>query len=666
MNSKANSLSSSLSTIRDEMATFGHVSASTAIDFIANNQNWEDFIELNEQGQYILKDSADGFEEAVKQATGYNAALAKLKTQYSTNSQKVKDLQSKLLSLAQSGKTNSSEFKDLQDELSETLKDLSDTTNGVDQLTEAFNQLNKALQGSQALQDYNSALKNLDFEHEMGLINDAEYTRRLSEATNAYVPNGEIAQGDEETEQKRDALIRERQQRIAQAKQEVEDLKNEINRAYDSGDIKSIEEKAERFRNEIIPLYAPGTLLGSTDEGMREYQQLWDEYNQMVRQSVEKVAKDVKDIINNAYEDGEIDLRTKRDELLKWRNEYYGENTTLGRTEAGKDARKDVDREIKKLDEEINKQDYTKAKEQIERDMADRKIAYKDGLDQLWELNEKYYGENGLLANTRDAIDNETYLKNQRELIEKRKEGFEKEVQGLRDMYDQNLITAEEFDQAYLAATNNWLKGYQELIDDYTDAINTHLGENQKTIVDEQMRNLENRRKLNLISEKEYQNKTLEVYRQAAERSTTMSKEYEDKKIAYQTEGQKAMYEEDVKLAKQAFDRGEILNSEYIAKLEDAYKKYYKGKKELYDEDLQAQQEIYEAKVSALREQANAFETQAKLAVQPLQDEIDVLNKSKQEFEEAVNFKINKLNEQKSALEKVNKQNQTAYELQKA
>ena len=599
--SKTESLSSELTTMSEEQQQFGHITEATAAKFISSNRNWEEFIQLNKDGQYELNKNVEGYENLIAESVGYNEALAGMKNQYDRLLSKSSELQSALQVLAMSGQAGSEEFTDLQDELSLTETELAETGKEVSTLTLLFKMLFKSIGSSQALSTFNTDIKKLKHQLDMGEITKSQYYAQYEQAYNDFAANA--------TEKDQDALD----------DAEVTNYQNKITEATDNF------EKANKR-------------------------------------------------IENSYKNGNITLEQLVAQRRSLIEQYYGANSLLGQTEDGYDKYLDLLQEVSDSETEIAQKSYDDRKKLIEQNTEDHIISIDQQIEELTKLNEEFYNpETGKLGKTREAVDNKIYENNLREIQDKIKSAFDywtKEDERSKQM---GIITAKEYWENQLALADKYLKDIPQFADEYREIQDAYNTTGQQEMYDEELKLVENAHSLRLKNDKQYWHDRHALAEKYYKNNKAFEKEWMAEDIAYRTEGMRAMYEEDVRLSENAYKRGEISLSAHIQNQINSWKVYYKDKAELREEDLAAQESIRDQYKNGVQEQINAVEALKGQQTQQLNDEIDLLEESKAEYErvaqekeKAIDKEIRALQRQKDAIEKKKKVEEEDYELQKA
>ena len=333
--SRAESLGQSVADMKTQQEEFNHITDKTALSFISNNENWEDFIELQEDGHYHLKETTDDFEALVTESIGYNNVMARLKNQEQELDAQSSRLKNQMLILAKSGKTGSEEFIALQNELKDTETDLADTGKQVKTLEDLIKALMKAFSSSKAVTDFNNQIKDLKYQLDMGEITQAQY----NEGYDQYLEELRKNATDEDKDTLRDAEVTARQQKIAQATSEFEKAQKRIDTAYEQGNI-SLEQKIAQRRALAEQYYGASSEFGNTEESKEKYQDLLNEIYSMEVDSAQKSYDERKKLVERNTEDHIISIDQEIEELKKLNEEYYNPSTgKLGKTRNALDSK---------------------------------------------------------------------------------------------------------------------------------------------------------------------------------------------------------------------------------------------------------------------------------------------------------------------------------------
>lgn len=305
------------------------------------------------------------------------------------------------------------------------------------------------------------------------------------------------------------------------------------------------------------------------------------------------------------HEDNLIDDETylKRKKALDAK--YYGAGSLLGGTTEGRDRYFDLQREQISEELKINEDAYAKQKKALENALADRLITYDDYMKSLSELNEKYYGKDTMLGSRKEG--KEKYEDNIREIQGLNKDAFDYNIKQLDDALELGKISVAEYWKMYGEYADKYLKNTPQLAQQYQDATRTIL-----------------------------------------------------------TTGAKNMYEDDRKHLDRLFNDGKISLTTYLEECSTLWEKYFKGKKELEDEDYERMKELRDTYKNGVSDQINALKSYGERLTKPLQNQIDVLEDIKQKQDDVYDIQIKKLQLQKQVLEERNKKEKQENDLLKA
>ena len=599
--SKAESLTSSITEMSSQQRQFGYVTDKTAASFIASNDNWQDFIELADNGKYILKENADGYKDLIAKSTGYNNVLSALEIQQDELNRQTLYLKGSIIGLSKTGQVGADDIGKLKTQLEESETALSETSVQVETLKMVLEALDRTMKSSDGLNKFNDRIKDLKYQLDMGLISQAQYNASYDSALATF----STVATKEDKDSVRDAEVTSRQQHIQQATTDFEKAENALNTAYEQGNI-SLQEKLEQRKKLIEQYYGTGTLLGGTEEGRQKYQEL----------------------LNDLYN----------------------------------------------MEIEIAKKSYDDRKKLIERNREDNIYNIDQEIEELKKLNEEYYNpETGALGKTREAVDDKIYEENLREIESKSKEAYDYWIAEAERARKMGIITEQQLWDEKLRLANKYLKNIKQFEDEYRDAMDDYAIAGQQAMYDEELRLLENSHSLKLKTDKQYWTERHALAEKYYKNNAAFEKEWMAEQTAYQTEGMRAMYEEDLKESERAYKRGDILLSTHIQNRKNLWETYYKGKAELREEDLQAQEEIKDLYTSGLQGQISALEAFKSAETQQLNDEIELLREEQsereriaQEQEKVIDKQIRALQRQQEAIERKKKVEEEDYELQKA
>lgn len=265
---KAKNITNKIAQMKNKAKT-GALSPSDILDFIDEVPDWQNYIDLN-NGQATFKDISDeAFKEQIKETSGYNALFKDL-----NNKIKERDeLQEKIDNFSVGSPGDAKMLSDMNWELGL----LNDT---IDISTEELEELGKVLDRYFELNEKTSVLTYLEndlaeLNHRKSLgMSDDEYSKEYYDITSQYYNDIQAAanEGDTDALSKLWEIDEQRYQNdIDGLQHSFDDAKLIIDNAREDLQISALEYQ-KQFAALNEQYYAPGTKIGNTEDGKKQYE----------------------------------------------------------------------------------------------------------------------------------------------------------------------------------------------------------------------------------------------------------------------------------------------------------------------------------------------------------------------------------------------------------
>lgn len=266
---KAKNITDKIAQMKANQAKTGTLSPSDILDFINEVPDWQNYIDLND-GQATFKDVSDeAFKEQIKETSGYNALFKDLNDKIKERD----ELQKKIDSFSVGSPGDAKILSDMNWELGL----LNDT---IDISTEELEELGKVLDRYFGTNEKISALTYLEndlakLNHRKSLgMSDDEYSKEYYDITSQYYNDIQAAanEGDTDALSKLWEIDEQRyQNNIDGLQRNFDDAKLIIDNAREDLQISALEYQ-KQFAALNEQYYAPGTMLGNTEDGKKQYE----------------------------------------------------------------------------------------------------------------------------------------------------------------------------------------------------------------------------------------------------------------------------------------------------------------------------------------------------------------------------------------------------------
>ena len=535
--------------MRTETAQMGTIDPQSALDFIKEVDNWQDYLSFDDNGNAVLKKmSNDELVELIKTSTGYNAVLDRMNNSINENITKrdqqqaiVDEVNNKLKTTGQITQDDAKRLGAASSRVSELNVEITDANETLAQSIEFLKTWFGLFESSDAVNTFNGAVEDLDYKLEMGLISQDKYDEDFSSALKTLKENA--AENDYEAQQLiKDSEIKEHNATIAGMQRDYDDEKTLLDNQLEDKLISYL-----TYQKELAALnekyYAPGTDLGNDEDGKKQYAENLRE--------ISKLSKDAYDDLITRL-DSAVDYGTIIDpNLINDIQEAFGgeipaviQQSLQKALSEGTLNEADILPIVQGLGEalltgaDLNDAivDY-KSKvisayeyevQQLEQDFEDGLISSSELIDGLTERWRKYYKDKKEFAEEDKAA--------QRSILEAQKNQIQEQIDAL-EAYSE---TQTEPYQAEIDALNEVKDKYSEVMDEKIDALQKQKDALDKINEEQERENdlLEKKKALEKASIKNRIVLTSNGWeaRRDEEAYNEAKKEYEDAKKTEQTE----------------------------------------------------------------------------------------------------------------------------------
>lgn len=593
---KAKSVTEKITQMKANQAKTGALNPEDVLDFINEVPDWQKYIDIK-NGKASVKNTAnDALIEQIKESSGYYAVEEDLK-------QTIKDRDDKIKEIADFKKNNSissaSDAKMLEDmnhdlKLMNDIVDISQTEfEGLTKILEAFFKL---LQKKPAITNFEKDLEELSHNKSMGMSED-DYADRYKEIAEKYYDDIKALADESDP----DALSKlweideqlyqngiDKTQRAFDAKKLIIDNAREDLQ-------KSVLEYRDAYAALNEAYYAPGTTLGNTEDGKKQYAENLREIEKLSSEAYDNIISRFQsaidfgkiidpNIINDLADvfkgqelpDAVAQVIQKGIETGIWNATDlatiapYLTEALLAGSDVNSEAYQNAINQQK--DYVISAFEYEKT--QLDNQLEAGLISSGDFIDEYKMLWEKYYKDKKEFA--------EEDLQTQKDILEAHKSEIQKQIDAL-EAYSENQT---EPYQNEIDALNDVKDAYDDMMDDRIDA----LEEEKKAI--------------------EKKNEEQEEANDLQEKWLNLQKASMNKRLVYMGNGgwQLKRDEEEYNNAKKEYDE---------AKKEDATAKI--------DEAIEKLEEEKEARDKAIQTEIDAREDAIKRIQKPIDDLTKVL-----------------------------------------
>ncbi len=603
--SKFETITDQILKMRTQMSKLGSIDPTAALDFMQNVPNWQEYLSID-GGKITFNDMDNtALAEMIKKSSGLDAVYSEI----SGNTDKVtaanaifeaklKSVKSTLGGVNTEGKTSAEILSEMQasgkytnKQLEEAAMRMGQAENGItatgnaiekseDELSfldEVLKSIIESFKSSDAVNEFNNAVADLDHALAMGWITQDQYDAGFSGALSTLKTNA--ADNDEEAQDLiDDGLEKEHDAKLAKMQRDFDAEKLLIDNAREDLQMSVLEYRdAYAALNEAY--YAPGTTLGNTEDGKKQYAENLREIEKLSSEAYDNITSRFQsaidfgkiidpNIINdlaNVFKGQELpdavaQVIQKGIETGIWNATDlatvapYLTEALLAGSDVNSEAYQNAINQQK--DYVISAFEYEKT--QLDNQLEAGLISSGNFIDEYTKLWEKYYKDKKEFA--------EEDLQTQKDILEAHKSEIQKQIDAL-EAYSENQT---EPYQNEIDALNDVKDAYDDLMDDRIDA----LEEEKKAI--------------------EKKNEEQEEANDLQEKWLNLQKASMNKRLVYTGNGgwQLRRDEEEYNNAKKEYD--EAKKEDATAKIDEAIEKLEEEKEardKAIDKDIEARED---------------------------------------------------------------------------
>lgn len=504
---KFETITSKILEMRNQMAAYNELDPTTALDFMQQVPDWQKYLSVN-NGKIVLNDLDNAtLSEMIKKTSGLDNAYKALKntTDKLSSAQevfesKLKALKEKLGGANSEGKNSAQILSDMQASGKYTTKQLEETAmrmgkfeNGINAtgdaiedskeeltfLDEILKSIIESFKSSDAVNKFNKTVKDLKHQLATGEINQETYDQGFAVAVTTL--KNTVAANDSEAQD----LIDSGEEEIYNAKltrlqENFNDAKLIIDNAREDLQISALEYQ-KQFAALNEQYYAPGTMLGNTEDGKKQYEanlreieklagDAFSDITSRIQSSIDfgkiidpSVIDDIKEVFEGQeLPDAVAQSIQKGIETGVWdatdlaAMAPYLSEALLGNSEQLTGALQDALEQQKSYVTSA----FEYEKEQLDNQLEAGLISSDDYIDEYTKLWEKYYKDKKEFA--------KEDLQTQKDILEAYKSEIQKQIDGLDAMSElQTQPYQDEID-----ALNDVQDEYDKMMDKRIKALN--------------------------------------------------------------------------------------------------------------------------------------------------------------------------------------------------
>ena len=603
--SKFETITDQILKMRTQMSKLGSIDPTAALDFMQNVPNWQEYLSID-GGKITFNDMDNtALAEMIKKSSGLDAVYSEI----SGNTDKVtaanaifeaklKSVKSTLGGVNAEGKTSAEILSEMQasgkytnKQLEEAAMRMGQAENGItatgnaiekseDELSfldEVLKSIIESFKSSDAVNEFNRAVADLDHSLAMGWITQDQYDAGFSGALSTLKTNA--ADNDEEAQDLiDDGLEKEYDAKLAKMQRDFDAEKLLIDNAREDLQ-KSVLEYRDAYAALNEAYYAPGTTLGNTEDGKKQYaanlreieklsSEAYDNITSRFQSAIDfgkiidpNIINDLADVFKGQeLPDAVAQVIQKGIETGIWNATDlatiapYLTEALLAGSDVNSEAYQNAISQQK--DYVISAFEYEKT--QLDNQLEAGLISSGDFIDEYTKLWEKYYKDKKEFA--------EEDLQTQKDILEAHKSEIQKQIDAL-EAYSENQT---EPYQNEIDALNDVKDAYDDMMDDRIDA----LEEEKKAI--------------------EKKNDEQEEANDLQEKWLNLQKASMNKRLVYMGNGgwQLKRDEEEYNNAKKEYD--EAKKEDATAKIDEAIEKLEEEKEardKAIDKDIEARED---------------------------------------------------------------------------
>lgn len=477
---KAKSITDRITQMRANQKKTGTVNPADAFDFINEVPDWKNYIEINDGKVTVKNTSSEALKEQIKETSGYNTTVADLNQRLKERDElqkKINDFKAKPINSASDVKM----LDDMNWELGLLNETIDISEDELNSLTEVLDVLFNKLEKAPAITNFEEDLAKLNHNKSLGMSEDAFASAYANLAGQYRSDLQALADtGDTDALSKLWEIDEQLYQNNLDAEQRAFDEQKLLIDNAREDLTTSILEYQKQYSELNETYYAPGTALGNTEDGKKQYKSNLreiaklssDAYNDIIsriQSSIdfgEIIDPDIIDDIKEVFEGQELpdavaDVISKGIETGVWNATdmaqiapYLTEALLAGNdqlTEAYRSAKED------QKDKIISAYEYET--QQIEQKLEDGVITSQQAIDEMTAAWEKYYKDKTEFA--------EEDRQAQKSILEAHKNEIQKQIDALEDYSDAQT----EPYQNEIDALNDVKDAYDDMMDDRIDAL---------------------------------------------------------------------------------------------------------------------------------------------------------------------------------------------------
>ena len=478
---KAESVTDKLAQMRSGQYKTGVIDPTNVLDFINEVPDWQNYIEIN-NGKATLKDTSDeALKEQIKQTSGYYDVSEKLNDKLKERN----ELQDKINNFKATNIIDSPNEVKMLDDMNEEL----DILNGAIDISEkdfkALSVLLDAVFGKAekepAITDFEDEISKLNHEKSLGMSDD-DWSDRYEEIAEKYLNDLKALADEGDT----DALSK-----VWEIKEQLyQNGIDKTQRAFDAKKLiidnarEDLQKSVLEYRDAYAALneayYAPGTTLGNTEDGKKQYAENLREIEKLSSEAYDNIISRFQssidfgkiidpNIINDLADvfkgqelpDAVAQVIKKGIETGIWNATDlatiapYLTEALLAGSDVNSEAYQNAINQQK--DYVISAFEYEKT--QLDNQLEAGLISSGDFIDEYTKLWEKYYKDKKEFA--------EEDLQTQKDILEAHKSEIQKQIDAL-EAYSENQT---EPYQNEIDALNDVKDAYDDMMDDRIDAL---------------------------------------------------------------------------------------------------------------------------------------------------------------------------------------------------
>lgn len=504
--SKFETITDQILKMRTQMSKLGSIDPTAALDFMQNVPNWQEYLSID-GGKITFNDMDNtALAEMIKKSSGLDAVYSEI----SGNTDKVtaanaifeaklKSVKSTLGGVNTEGKTSAEILSEMQasgkytnKQLEEAAMRMGQAENGItatgnaiekseDELSfldEVLKSIIESFKSSDAVNEFNDAVADLDHALAMGWITQDQYDAGFSGALSTLKTNA--ADNDEEAQDLiDDGLEKEHDAKLAKMQRDFDAEKLLIDNAREDLQ-KSVLEYRDAYAALNEAYYAPGTTLGNTEDGKKQYaanlreieklsSEAYDNITSRFQSAIDfgkiidpNIINDLADVFKGQeLPDAVAQVIQKGIETGIWNATDlatiapYLTEALLAGSDINSEAYQNAINQQK--DYIISAFEYEKT--QLDNQLEAGLISSGDFIDEYTKLWEKYYKDKKEFA--------EEDLQTQKDILEAHKSEIQKQIDAL-EAYSENQT---EPYQNEIDALNDVKDAYDDMMDDRIDAL---------------------------------------------------------------------------------------------------------------------------------------------------------------------------------------------------